>query len=345
MNPDAQLPAAILYGILLLALTAYAILGGADFGAGIWEFNTSFRPRKRDQMLLREAIGPVWEANHVWLIFVLVIMWSSMPRVFQHVCQVMWLPLLLGLAGIVFRGAAFIFRAYCPVENSVTRTSTVLFGLASTAAPFFLGTVVGGILTHNATEASESQTAWLDPLAIYSGFFGVAVCLYLSAVFLQREASLRHERWLMDVWRGRALLAGVWTGLLALAGLAFISSEQLEMARKLVWGDSPWMLLSLVGGGLSLVAIYFRKPLLATICSMGAVAGVLIGAGLAITPQMIVPELPPDQIVGPASVLWALIIVIAIGMTLLLPSLGLLFWLFKSESALDAEHIGEGHHS
>jgi cytochrome d ubiquinol oxidase subunit II len=344
MNPEAILPASILYGTLLLALTAYAILGGADFGAGIWEFNTSFRSHRRDRQLLREVIGPVWEANHVWLIFVLVILWSAMPRVFQHLCVVMWLPLLLGLAGIVCRGAAFIFRAYSPVENSVTRASTVLFGLASTAAPFFLGTVVGGMLTHQANDPQSSQNAWLNPLAIYSGFFGVAVCLYLCSVFLFREAGLRHERFLMEIWRSRAMLSGVWTGLLAMAGLAFISSEQPEMASRLIWGDSPLVLLSWAGGMFSMVAIYFRWPLAAVLASVLAVAAVLWGAGLAVSPATMIPEIPLDQLVAPPSVLWAMLVAIAGGMLLLLPSLAWLFWLFKSSSALDHEHLAHSSH-
>ena len=127
--------------ILLTALAAYAVLGGADFGAGVWEFNTAFRADERDRNLLTKAIGPVWETNHVWLIFVLVLLFGAFPPAFASMNEALFVPLLLGLVGIVFRGAAYAFRS--PLKSDRARSGhvwVVVFGLASVMAPFFLGT-------------------------------------------------------------------------------------------------------------------------------------------------------------------------------------------------------------
>ena len=130
----------ILLGIVVLALTLYAVLGGADFGAGVWEFNTALQSSEQERSLIYRVIGPVWEANHVWLIFVIVAMFSAFPPAFAGICRALWLPLLLALTGIVFRGAAYAFRVQLlDSQRQAARFGNAVFALASTAAPFFLG--------------------------------------------------------------------------------------------------------------------------------------------------------------------------------------------------------------
>src|SRR5438552_804125 len=128
-----------------LGITLYAVLGGADFGAGVWEFNTALRASERERRLIERAIGPVWEANHVWLIFVIVSMFSSFPTAFVALSRALWLPLLLALVGIVFRGAAFAFRSHAVAAARQQEVWGAVFALASTAAPFFLGAAVGAV--------------------------------------------------------------------------------------------------------------------------------------------------------------------------------------------------------
>src|SRR5438105_11281455 len=208
-------------GILLAGITLYAVLGGADFGAGLWDLLAGTTARGASpRALIDESITPVWEANHVWLIFILVLLWTAFPPAFAAIMTALFVPLSLSLLGIVLRGVGFAFRH--TAQRLRTRQFTgALFAASSLITPFFMGTVVGAVATGQVPvhPAGNVLAAWTSPTAILSGFLFVAACAYVSAVFLVVEARQRGHQDLVRYFSLRATAAGVVTG--ALAGRTF----------------------------------------------------------------------------------------------------------------------------
>lgn len=329
----------------MVGLTLYILLGGADFGAGIWEFNTALQASEKERALIYRAVGPVWEANHVWLIFILVGLHTAFPPAFAALCRVLWIPLLLALVGIVFRGVGFAFRSYAAGAVRQQAVWGAVFAFASTAAPFFLGASAGAIasgrlaVTPQGGYTGDYVTGWISPMSIFNAFFTVGVCAYLAAVYLTREADHEGDPTLVATWRRRALATGAWMGILAMAGLAFVATD-----APLLWQgfrSQAWPLVGVsIGGGLfSLWALLRRRFTGAILGAGAAVAAVVWGWGVAQYPAIIPPALTIEAAKGPDSVLWAMIWGIAAGAVLLVPSLGYLFYLFKGKRP---EPIGDG---
>lgn len=329
---------AIIIVVLMAALTLYALLGGADFGAGIWEFNTAFSATDRERALLYRAIGPVWEANHVWLIFILVGLQTAFPGAFAALSRALWLPLLLALGGIVFRGAAYAFRS--SAEGAVRQQAlwSTVFALASTAAPFFLGACVGAVasgslaVTPRGEFTGDYLTGWLSPLAIFSAFFSVGVCSYLAAVYLVREASQERDEELVRIWRQRALATGAWMGILAIVGLVFMAIEAPHLWEGFQTRSWPLVVLSVAAGFLSLVALWWNRPAVAVLGTVATVAAVIWGWGIAQYPAIMPPAVTIQATKGPDAVLRAMVWSIGVGMVLLIPALAFLFFLFKGQA-------------
>ena len=158
------------------ALVLYAILGGADFGGGVWDLLATGPRAAQQRSAISDAIGPVWEANHVWLIYAVVLLFTCFPVAFAGIATALYAPLSLALVGIVLRGAAFVFRNYASDVPQVATTWTAVFGIASLATPFFLGATVGALAT--------GRYAWMSPFALSVGLFAVAVCAQIAAVFI-----------------------------------------------------------------------------------------------------------------------------------------------------------------
>ncbi|MBI2930147.1 MAG: cytochrome d ubiquinol oxidase subunit II [Planctomycetes bacterium] len=311
---------AVILALMGLGLTLYVVLGGADFGAGIWEFNSALRPARREVVLVNRAIAPVWEANHVWLIFVLVILWTAFPAAFAALGRALWLPLLLALVGIVFRGVAFAFRSHAGGAGAMERLWSMVFAVASTAAPFFLGACAWAI---------ASGTVWTSPFSIFGAFFSVALCAYLAAVYLVREATLSGDEELSREWRQRALAAGLWMGVLAAAGIVLLAGgapELWERFRARAW---PLVGLSVVAGVGSLVSLLLRRALLAAISAATAAGTVVWGWCVAQYPFLVPPSITIDSARAPEGVLRPLAWVLASGTLLMTPALAFLFLVFK----------------
>jgi cytochrome d ubiquinol oxidase subunit II len=330
-------PEILVLGVLLLGLTLYALLGGADFGAGVWECNTVLQASEKERALIYRAIGPVWEANHVWFVFVLVGLHTAFPLAFAAVGRALWLPLLLALVGIVFRGVGFVFRSYTAGAVRHQAVWGVVFAFASTAAPFFLGAACGAIASgHLAVTVSgeytgDYVTAWLSPLSIFTAFFAVGVCAYLAAVYLTREAAQDNDLSLVALWRRRALATGAWMGILAMAGLAMVASD-----APLLWAgfrERAWPLVgvSIAGGLGSLWALQQWRFTSAILGAGTAVAAVIWGWGVAQYPMLIPPALTMTAAKGPDAVLRVMLWGMLAGTVLLLPSLIYLFMLFKGK--------------
>ncbi|QDU66111.1 cytochrome d ubiquinol oxidase subunit II [Engelhardtia mirabilis] len=324
-------PEPFVLALLLLALGAYALLGGADFGAGVWEFQLGTRPAPADRRLIARAIGPVWEVNHIWLLFLLILLFTCYPPAFERLCRELYLPLLLALAGIVARGAGFVFRSYGPRDLGSRTLWTAVFAFASTTTPFFLGASLGAVASFE-LGVDDARPAWTHPLAIYSGFLGVAICAFLAAVFLVREARRGGDSELEESWRQRALVSGAWAGAAAGIGLLFVRGAAPELAERLYQHGELWIGLSISSGLATMVALALRRPTLASATAAGAVLGVLFGVAHALYPQILPPTMDLASARAEDVVLWTVVWGVACGLVILLPSLWLLFRLFKSDA-------------
>ena len=265
-------------GILLAGLTLYAALGGADFGGGLWDLLAGGDRRGQGpRQLIDDTITPVWEANHVWLIFILVISWTAFPPAFAAVMTAAALPLWLAAFGIVLRGAGFAFR-----KEVLTLHWQRLFGAAfafsSLIVPFFMGTVIGAIASGRvpAGLARTRLAVWTGPTSLLTGALFVAVCAYLAAVFLTREASRRGDQRLRRYFAVRAAAAGAISGALALATLIQIRSA------------SPALFHGLTHRGLALVII-------SGACGLAVIASLATGRSQALRPL---------SVLGVAAVVW-----------------------------------------
>src|SRR5262249_48614332 len=243
-------------GILLAGVTLYAVLGGADFGGGLWDLLAGTTQRGRGpRALIDESIPPVWEANHVWLVFDLVIFWTAFPHAFAVVMTTLALPLWIALGGIVLRGAGFAFRKEI-TRLPWQRATGAIFAFSSLLTPFFMGTVVGAIAAGAvpATAGHADLAAWTSPTALLAGFLFVAACGYLAAVYLTGEAARRGDRRMQAYFTRRAQAAGIVAGALSLATLAALHSSNPALYDRLTGRALPFVVLA-GGCGLAGVAL------------------------------------------------------------------------------------------
>lgn len=323
MAPD------IAYAALWAAITLYAVLGGADFGAGIWDAVTWMRLKPSERASLYGAIGPVWEANHVWLIFAIVLTFSAFPAGFAALATALWVPLLIALAGIVFRGAAFVFRAYGPEAARDGHRWSAAFGLASFATPLCFGAAAGAIGGGARSAASGATLDFAKPLPVIGALLAATACAYLAAVYLTREGATHHSEDLVGAWRRRALAAGIVAGVLAVAGVVAMSAGESPIwpgFRDRAW---PIALVSAAGAATSIVALWRRRFTLAAGAAAVAVGSITAAWGIAQHPYLL-PPIASTADHAPDRVLRALLWATAAGAVVLLPSLAFLFRLFKS---------------
>jgi cytochrome d ubiquinol oxidase subunit II len=313
---------------VLVGLVLYTVLGGADFGAGLWQLLAgSGADGRRLREHAHHSMAPVWEANHVWLIFVLTVTWTSYPTAFASIASTLSVPLFVAGIGIVFRGAAYALRAGTS-SSSELRTIDTVFSLSSILTPFALGAVIGGIASRRVpvgNAAGHLFTSWLNPTSILIGSLAVVSSGYLAAVFLAADAARHQERQLEDEFRVRALLAGALAGGVAVVGIVVLHADAHLLYRHLVRGEG---LVGLVVSGLAGVAtlalVASRRFWLARYSAALAVAAILAGWALAQQPVLL-PGLTIEQAAAPRDTLVAVIVAVLAGGAILFPSLGLLF--------------------
>ena len=328
-------------GIVWLGLTLYVLLAGADFGGGVWDLFASGERAEDQRALISSAIGPVWEANNVWLIFVLTGLLSAFPSVFADLSVALYLPFSLALVGIVLRGSAFAFRSHGEPDSAWQRSWTRVFGIASLVTPFVLGAAAGSIGSGRIRIADGEVragliSAWTSPLSLFAGLFALTICAYLAATYLTVEAIQRDEDDLERDFRGRALVAGALAGLLAAVGLVLVRSEAPVLWEGMRHAGLLFALASAVAGVGSLVAVWTRRYRLARMGAIVAVASVLFGWGVAQWPYLIVPDVTVTAAAAPEGTLRVVIVGYALGGAVLAPSLFLLFRIFKIASATEA---------
>jgi cytochrome d ubiquinol oxidase subunit II len=316
--------------ILLIGITMYAVFGGADFGAGLWSLLAGGGDRgRRPRELIDWAIGPVWEANHVWLIFVLVVLWTGFPSAFEAIFSTLFVPLSLAALGVVLRGAGFAFHHTARRARGRALAET-LFGLASVLTPFFLGTVVGAIAggrvpVGNAT--GDMWTSWLNTLSIVIGALFVATSAYLASVFLVSDARRAGAPDLERYFSTRALVAAVVTGALAAGGLVALHRDARYIFDGLTGDGLPLVIVSLLCGISVLVLLHLRVRRGARPLAVGAVAAVIWGWGVAQWSYLLPEKLTISDAAAPSATLTGLIVVFAVAVLVVVPAIGLLFTL------------------
>ena len=281
--------AAAVGGILLATITLYAVLGGADFGGGLWDLLAGGDRRGAPpRTLIDESITPVWEANHVWLIFDLVIFWTAFPRAFAAVMTTAALPLWLAVAGIVLRGAAFAFRHEAR-RLGLQRAAGATFAFSSLLTPFFMGTVIGAIATGAvpATASHASLAAWTSPTAVLAGFLFSLACGYLAAVYLTGEAQRRGDASLQAYFTRRAQAAAIIAGALSLAALGELHTSNPALYARLTGRALPFVIAAGACGLAVLTLLTIGRLYGVRIIAAAGVAAVIWGWGVAQYPVLL----------------------------------------------------------
>ncbi|MBV2366571.1 cytochrome d ubiquinol oxidase subunit II [Streptomonospora nanhaiensis] len=332
----------ILLGLLWIGVTAYVLFGGADFGGGVWDLLAGGAERgARQRALVEHSIGPVWEANHVWLIFVIVLAWTGVPSVFAAVASTLYVPLTLTALGIIARGSAFAFR-----KASTLLWQRRLFGAAfafsSVVTPFFLGTVAGAIASGRVPPGiaeGDLTASWLNPTSLVSGALAVGTAAYLAAVYLTRDAQRAGDTALAAAFRRRALAAGVVVGGLSALGLAVLRADAPRLFGQLTTGAAlPLLVLSVAAGVVSLALLAWTRAYLAVrVTAALAVVGLLWGWGVGQYPHLL-PGVTLHEAAATPAVLAATLGALAVGALLLVPSL---VWLYATFQRGDAPGEGE----
>jgi cytochrome d ubiquinol oxidase subunit II len=317
---------------LWVGLTAYAIFGGADFGAGIWDLLAGGTERgARQRNLIEHSIAPVWEANHVWLIFVLVVLWTGFPPAFAAVASTLYIPLTLAAFGMIARGAAFAFRK--SVEPlAARRFFGALFAFSSLATPFFLGCVAGAVASGRVPPGlaqGDVVSSWINPTSFLGGVLAMGTCAYLAAVFLCADARREGDQVLTDQFRFRAVTTAAGVGAVALAGILVLRSDAPLLYDGLLGRALPCLLLSVVAGLASLGLLVKRRFVAARITGTAAVAAVVWGWALAQYPYMLIPDLTIEQAAADPVSLRAMLVVLLVGSVLLVPALVYMYALFQ----------------
>ena len=318
--------------VLFVGVTIYAVFGGADFGAGLWSLLAGGGGRgRRPRRMIDSAIGPVWEANHVWLIFVLVVLWTGFSSAFEAIFSTLFIPLTLAALGIVLRGSGFAFHHTARSARG-RDAAQLLFGLSSILTPFFMGTVVGAIVGErvpvgNAT--GDSVTSWLNPLSIVIGLLFVATSAYLAAVFLVNESRRNAVPDLERYFAARAIAAAIVAGALAVVGLIVTRSKAPFVYDGLTGDALPLVIASLVCGATAFVLLTRHARRGARPLAIGAVATMIWAWGIAQHPYLLPQQLTIADAAAPKATLTSVLIVFAVAVVLVIPAIGLLYILVQ----------------
>ncbi|MEV0146187.1 MULTISPECIES: cytochrome d ubiquinol oxidase subunit II [unclassified Nonomuraea] len=320
----------IMLAVLWIGLTAYVLFAGADFGGGVWDLLAGGAATgRRSRELVEHSIGPVWEANHVWLIFVLVLMRTGVPSVFAAVASTLYIPLTLAALGIIARGAAFAFRK-ASTELWQQRLFGATFAFSSVVTPFFLGTVAGAIASGRVPPGiakGDLVTSWANPTSLVAGALAVGTAAYLAACYLTRDAERTGQKDLAEEFRRRALVTGLVVGVLSAAGLLVLHADAPRLFAGLTSGRAlPFLVLSVVAGVASLPLLWLRRYLAVRITGALAVVGLLWGWGVGQYPVLL-PGVTLREAAATGTVLAASLGALAVGAVLLVPSL---WWLYAT---------------
>jgi cytochrome d ubiquinol oxidase subunit II len=311
--------------ILWVGVTLYAVFGGADFGAGVWDLLAGKRgDRVRAQ--IDRSIGPVWEANHVWLIFVLVVLWTAFPTTFSAIMTTLYIPLALAALGIVLRGSGFAFRHAIPGE--ARPWANRLFGAASVLTPFFMGTVVGAVASGEVPAGGNGDPtgSWTGFLPLITGALFVVMAAYTASVFLVRDSGAAGDEDLRAYFARRALITAVVAGVGAAIGVVALHAD----ARFIYDGLTSWpgialVILSVACGLAALGLLVSGRSFGLRVAAVGAAVALIWGYFAAAFPYMLPTSLTISAAAGASATLTEVIVVFGVAAVTCVPALGLLF--------------------
>ncbi|MCB9663801.1 MAG: cytochrome d ubiquinol oxidase subunit II [Alphaproteobacteria bacterium] len=321
-----------LAGLLLAALVAYALLAGADFGGGIWDALATGPTARRQREVIAHAIGPIWEANHVWLIAVLVLLFACFPLAYAVLATTLHIPFTLLLLGIVLRGAAFAFRAYDTQATAVHLRWSRAFALGSVLAPLMLGISLGAAVSGRLRVDAEGHPTvgfvegWWAPFPVAVGCFVVAVFAFLAAVYLTVAAGEDAE--LAERFRVRALASAV--GVTVLAWVVFaLTGEGAPHLREGLWSSwwgPPFQVGTAAVGLACLHALWTRRYLRARALAAAQVVAVVAGFGASQFPHLVYPDITFARAAAPPEVLQTVAVTMTVGLVLIAPAYA---WLLR----------------
>jgi len=326
--------------VLVLGLVMYSVLGGADFGAGFWDLTAGGASRgARVRGMLKRSMSPVWEANHVWLIFVLVVFWTGFPKAFGPVMETLYVPIFLAGVGIILRGTAFALRGEAATIGEA-RVLGATFALSSVLVPFFLGTTIGAVASGQVSVPADPDSpfsSWTNSTSLYIGALAVATSAYMAAVFVAADAVRAKLPDMVEAFRKRALGAALVTGAMAIVGIFILRDDARFLYDGLTSGAGLVVVIaSAIAGLITIALLWTRRFALARFSSATAVAAIIVGLVVAERPDFLPGELTLDQAAAGDSTLVPLLVAAVIAVAILIPSLGYLFKLVLS-GQLDQE--------
>jgi cytochrome bd ubiquinol oxidase subunit II len=327
--------------VLFLAVTAYAVFGGADFGAGFWDLVAGGSARgERPREVIDHSIGPVWEANHVWLIFIFVVLWTGFPEAYASITLTLYVPLSLAAFGIVLRGASFAFRKTVFLTRD-RRNFGAAFAISSVVVPYCMGAVAGAIASGRVPaggQAGDPWTSWVNPTSIVGGVLAVVVGAYLAAVYLVWDSRRLGDPAMVDYFRRRAVAAAVVAGVVAFVGIFVLRSDARYVFDGLTARALPLVILSAVCGTASLVLLIRAAHQWARVLSIGAVASIVIGWGVAQWDYMLPTSLTVSAAAAPSGTLQTLLAATILFVLVVVPGFVLLYTL-DQKSLLPGEGV------
>jgi cytochrome bd ubiquinol oxidase subunit II len=335
--------------LILVGIAAYIVFAGADFGAGLWYLLAG--PGRRGRPIrdfTYHAMAPVWEANHVWLIFILVVTWTAYPTAFGSIASTLAVALFIAAIGIIMRGTAYALRSGAPPDRETEGVIGFVFGASSIITPFALGAAIGGIAAGRVPVGNargDLITSWLNPVGIMIGVLAVATSGYLAAVYLAGDATRSGEHELAREFRIRALAMGVVSGALAVVGLIVLHSDARRLFNHLTSGAGlVAVIVSAVAGVVTLALVYTARYEPARGSAALAVAAIIAGWGIAQRP-FILPGLTVHTAAAGHNTIVALLISIAVGLAVIVPSLVLLYGLVLRGRFDEGVPAVEEHHA
>jgi cytochrome d ubiquinol oxidase subunit II len=316
--------------VLFIGVTAYALFGGADFGAGFWDLvagGTTHGERPRE--VIDHSIAPVWEANHVWLIFCFVVLWTCFPEAYASITLTLFVPLTLAAFGIVLRGASFAFRK-AVFRTRDRRNFGAAFAVSSVVVPYCMGAIAGAIASGRVPsggKAGDPWDSWVNPTSILGGVLAVSVVAYLAAVYLVWDARRLSDQAMVEYFRRRAVGAAIVAGLVAGAGIFVLAADADYLFDGLTSRALPVVIVSAVAGTGSLVLLVRDAHRWARLGAIVAVASVVVAWGMAQWDYMLPESLTVGQAAAPSGTIGAVLVATGLAVVLIFPAFGLLYTL------------------
>ena len=314
--------------VLFVAITMYAVFGGADFGAGFWDLVAGGAKRgDRPREVIDHSIAPVWEANHVWLIFVFVVLWTCFPQAYASITLTMFVPLTLAALGVVLRGAGFAFRK-AVFRTRDRRNFGAAFAASSVLVPYCLGAVVGGVASGRVPAggvAGDPWTSWVNPTSVVTGLLAVSLCAYLAAFFLVADASRLSDDAMVEYFRRRATAAAVAAGLVTVVGAFVVSHDAPYVYDGLTSRALPVVVVSVLSGGAALLLLLRRVHRGPRLAAVVAVAAVVVAWGVAQWDYLLPESLTVAAGAAPSGTITAVLVATGLAVVVLVPAFALLY--------------------